>query len=200
MVQRPSPESSTLPEKCLQVFVAWPAPRRSGRATRRTPPSRAARLRRCRRGSARSVRPPAVCRSGGCAGCRSPRPWPASCRIRCRCGSSSRSARRRPGRRGGSPARRADRGPRGRAVRVDRCQGPGRARKRSDRGAAPPRLAADHQAVAALQAPDAAGRAAIDVVDALLLQRLAAADVVLVVGVAAVDDDVARWPASWRVR
>ena len=53
-------------------------------------------------------------------------------------------------------------------------------------------LAADHEAVAALEAVHAAAGAGVDVVDVLRGERLRAADVVLEERVAAVDDRVAR--------
>ena len=53
--------------------------------------------------------------------------------------------------------------------------------------------AADHQAIAALETPDAARRSAIDVPDLLRGQFFGAPDIVFIEGVAAVDDDVARF-------
>ena len=83
-------------------------------------------------------------------------------------------ARRRPGRRGRSPSRRA----------------PAR-RRRAATVATSLVGAADHQGVAVLEAPHAAAGAAVDEADALLGQRRGPADRVAEVGVAAVDDDVA---------
>ena len=92
---------------------------------------------------------------------------PASCRIRCRYGSSSRSGRRPPGRRGCSRARRADRGSRDLPVRSIVPIPGASAEKIGSSRSTVVLVAADHQAVAALQAPHAARGADVEIVDAL---------------------------------
>ena len=54
-------------------------------------------------------------------------------------------------------------------------------------------LAADHHAVPAFEPPHAAAGADIDIVNLLRREFFRAADVVDVVGIAAVDEDVARF-------
>ena len=70
---------------------------------------------------------------------------------------------------------------------------PGASAAKIDRGDRRPLRAADHHPIAALDAPDTAGSPAVDVANALLGQLLGATDVVLVEGVAAINDDVARF-------
>src|SRR6516162_398394 len=55
--------------------------------------------------------------------------------------------------------------------------------------------AADHHAIATLDAPDAAAGANVDVVDLAIFQLQRTANVIFVIGVAAVNDDVARFEA-----
>ena len=54
-------------------------------------------------------------------------------------------------------------------------------------------LSTDHQTKTAIKTKDTAARADIDIVDALRRESFSTIDIISVIGVAAVDDDVARF-------
>ena len=146
-VQRPSPESSTKPLDRLQPRIALERALRQLEQPRAHDGAAVPERRRLAADRGRTSSRPAA---------RSPRRRPPSCRTRCRCGPSSRSGRRRSGRRAHSRPRGASVFSAG-SMCANALVG-----------------AADHQAEAFLQPPDAAAGAGVEVLDALRASCLGA--------------------------